>query len=653
MIGHFRLFSGHALRVIALAAALVLTLLASSAATYAGGKAYVRVNQVGYINGEIKRAILMATGTENGASFNIMNTANGQRVYSAPIGASQGSWSNDYPHTYLLDFSAVQASGTYTIQVQGPIAATSPTFRVGTGADLYASLLPNALFFYQTQQDGPDVNPAVMDRQPSHLTDEHAYIYSTPTYNNDVLQGNLHRIGGPIDVSGGWFDAGDYVKFVETASYTDAVMLFAVRQYPAAINRDTTSGSANFNSEGKYGLDWLQKMWDETHKILYYQVGIGDGNGSTILGDHDFWRLPQADNKLNVKPGDPAYYVKYRPVFRVGPAGSLISPNLAGRLAADFGLCYQIYHNSNPAYAAQCLADGESIFDLAKTTHVGQLLTTAPYDYYPEVEWRDDMELGATELYFATTLGGLPAGLPHTDPMFYLQQAAHWARQYILSPNDGTDSLNLYDVSGLAHYELFRAIGQAANPAHLEVSQRDLLNDLRKQLVNGTKQAAQDPFGFGIAYGGGDATPHALGYVLEANFYDEIAGVSTYATFGLTERNWVLGENAWGSSFIVGAGDTFPHCMQHQIANLAGSLDGTPPIVLGATVDGPSATANFQGLGFQTGMRKCPPSGGDPFKAFTGKGARYIDNVEDWPSVEPADDYTALTIPVFAQQVSS
>src|SRR5690348_15492548 len=282
-------FSG-SLRVIALAM-LVLIILLPSSVTHASGKAYVRVNQVGYISGETKRAILMATGSERGARFSVVNAANGQSVFSAPIGAKQGSSSSSYSYTYLLDFSAVQASGTYTIRINGPIAATSPTFNVDTGAHLYASLLPNALFFYQAQRDGTNVNPAVMNRQPSHLSDQQAFIYSTPDYKNDVLQGKLTRIGGPIDVSGGWFDAGDYVKFVQTASYTDAVMLFAVRQYPAAINRGPT---ADFNSEGKYGLDWLQKMWDKTNKILYYQVGIGDGNGNTILGDHDFWRLPQA-----------------------------------------------------------------------------------------------------------------------------------------------------------------------------------------------------------------------------------------------------------------------------------------------------------------------------------------------------------------------
>jgi len=54
----------------------------------------------------------------------------------------------------------------------------------------------------------------------------------------------------------------------------------------------------------------------------------------------------------------------------------------------------------------------------------------------------------------------------------------------------------------------------------------------------------------------------------------------------------------------------------------------------------------------QSGMKSCPPSGGDTFNAFSGHGGRYLDNVIAWPSTEPADDYTALSILVFAQQAS-
>lgn len=609
--------------------------------------AFVRVNQVGYATGAPKRALLMSNVPETGATFHVVDSGS-TTIYSAPIGPRLKKWNRTYAYVYPLDFSPVTAVGTYTVNVTGPLPAASPAFRIDTGANLYTNLLSNARFFYQAQRDGPNVNSAVMNRQPSHLADASAFIYNTPNFNSDgVLVGGLTQIGGPIDVSGGWLDAGDYLKFVVTTSYTNAIQLTAVRDFPALF----TGGSADFATEARFGLDWLQKMWDDSSATLYYQVGIGDGNRS-ILGDHDQWRLPEADDLLATQPGDPDYFVKYRPVFRAGPSGSQLSPNLAGRLAADFALCFQVYHASSPSYANQCLLAAEHVFDLAKTTGVVTLLTAAPHDFYPEDEWRDDMEWGATELYLATALGGLPSGLPHTDPNYYLQLAAHWSLAYITGPFDGSDSLNLYDVSGLAHYELYHAITQAGDPAGLEITKAELLNDLNDQLAGASARALKDPFGFGFPYADGDAAPHALGLALEAQMYDELAGGTAYQAFAQHQIDWLLGVNAWGSSFVVGAGTTFPHCMQHQIANLAGSLDGSPPIVLGATVDGPSSKSNFSGLGVPDTARPCPADGSDVFKQFKGKKVRYKDDVAAWPSVEPTLDYTALTLLVFARQTA-
>ncbi|MBA2287820.1 MAG: hypothetical protein H0W02_20285, partial [Ktedonobacteraceae bacterium] len=159
---------------------LIFSMVLVRTPAHAASAAYVRVNQVGYINGETKRAILMASGSESGATFEVINTANGHSVYHAAIGASQGRWSNAYPNTYLLDFTAVTATGSYTVRVSGSIGADSPTFKIDSGAHLYGGLLPNALFFYQARRDGSAVNSSIMNRQPSHLTDQQASIYSTP-----------------------------------------------------------------------------------------------------------------------------------------------------------------------------------------------------------------------------------------------------------------------------------------------------------------------------------------------------------------------------------------------------------------------------------------------------------------------------------------
>ena len=90
-------------------------------------------------------------------------------------------------------------------------------------------------------------------------------------------------------------------------------------------------------------------MWNERTRTLYLQVGTGEAN-NYYFGDHDIWRLPQADDRYH--GADPRYqYIRHPPVFRAGPPGAPISPNLAGRLAADFALCYRVFRTSDPRYA--------------------------------------------------------------------------------------------------------------------------------------------------------------------------------------------------------------------------------------------------------------------------------------------------------------
>ena len=627
-------------------AGTALISLEPTASAPAAASAFVRVNQVGYPSTASKRAYLMSSAAETGATFSVRNQA-GTAVFTAPIGANLGKWSNSFPNVYALDFNPMPMlqAGIYTISVSGPVPASSPTFRIDTGGAVYSGALANALSFYQTERDGPNYIASALRTAPAHVNDQTALVYETPHVNSSGrFSGDLTQIGGPIDASGGWWDAGDYIKGVQTLGYATAMLLTGVRDFPAQMGPG--SAGSDFTAEAKFGTDWLLRMWDDPTRTFYYQVGIGTGNAKTV-GDHDIWRLPQADDTFGGT--DPLYrYIRNRPVFRAGPPGSLISPNLAGRSAAVFGLCFQLFKTSDPAFANRCLLAGQHIFDLANTAPTGNLTTYIPFSFYPETEWRSDLELGAAELYFAVAGGGLPAGLPHTDPLFYLQQASHWANQYIASPEAGADTLNLYDVSGLAHYDLHRAIGQAGNPPGLEVTQAGLLADMKKALDGALAQAATDPFGFGFPWATWDTTSHGTGLSVMASEYDELTAGSTYADVSTRWLNNVLGANAWGSSFIIGNGTTFPHCPHHQVANIVGSLDGTPPVLKGAAVEGPNGTLY---RGFQSGMRNCPPDDSDPFAQFNGT-AKFKDDIESFSTVEPAVDLTATSPLAFARQAA-
>jgi endoglucanase len=506
------------------------------------------------------------------------------------------------------------------------------------------------------------------------------------------------------------------MKYVETLSYTAALMQIGIRDFPnqmgaharmnpppppGAISYAGSSGlgapvSSDFTSEAKFGVNWLMKMWNDETQTLYYQVdnsqdwdyyGEGDPSSATgncggtyvtpycLITEYDIWTLPQAADNFE-QPGDPqpcdpytTFFICDRPVFVAGPAGSPLSPNLAGRLAADFALCYELNRATDASLAKQCLKNAEDIFTLADTSFpdpaptVGSgtcgncLLTISPFDGYPENVWEDDMELGATELYFALQSANgaedLPPGLPHTNPMDYLKQAAQLARNYITNIyNPGyTDTLNLYDVSGLAHFELYRALEMAGNPSGLALSQSTIREQFLRQVDDAIHRSAKDPWGFGYEWSSGDTTSHGAGLSVMASEAYYLTKSKIYDTYSQRWLANILGANSWGSSFIVGDGTTFPNCIQHQVANLAGALDGTSggtPVLWGAATEGP---ASYVTAGVVEGMILCPANGVDRFRKFNGNAgafdpsqvAVYRDNMQSYSTTEPAIDLTSTS----------
>jgi len=610
--------------------------------------AYIRINQIGYPLNSPGRAYLMTLEPPGTAKFFVIDAlAQTQKPavsYSSNIGAKLGQWGKY--GVYALDFGPISTPGSYTIQINSPAPVVSPQFAIDSPAKLYSSALANALYFYQNQRDGPQFVRSALRAAPAHLNDAQASVYLTPTIRSDNLLGDLKSTGAVIDASGGWADAGDYPKFVETISYTEVLMEIGVRDFPDQMG--AAANAANFTAEARFGMDFLSRMWDDKSQTLYYQVGIATGNDQ-VIADHDIWRMPQDDD--NYGGTDPAYrYIRHRPVFIAAPAGSKISPNLAGRLAADFALGFQLYRQTDPQLAKKYLLWAEHIFNLADTAPRGRLLTTAPHDFYPESEWRDDMELGATELYLAVRdlEGPAPNNLPHADPMFYLRAAAHWAHAYIIGPNDGGDTLNLYDVSGLAHFELYRAMALAGNPAGLEVTPADILSDLKQQLDGAIQEADSDPFRFGYAWNGGDTPAHGAGLSVMADEYAYLTGDNEYKNWAAGWMGNILGENSWGVSFIVGDGSNYPKCIHNQVANIAGSLDGTSPVLSGALVEGPTDSASSGSLD----TMRYPDHWVDVYARFNARGAVYKDYVESYSTNEPALDLTAPSFLMFAWQMA-
>ena len=698
--------------ILRLSAVMTMAVLASSTPTLAQ-RAYVRVSQVGYEeDSDSARAYLMSTTPEPDATFSVLDE-DGAAVFSNKVGTLMGTWGNSTVtyQIYPLDFHVPRAK-SYTIRVSGPVPATSPRFAVALPGVLYNSLMVNSRFFYETERDGRDYIPNALRTEPGHVKDQNAKRFVAPPIDQNGYINNLPptpplvSAGLPnINASGGWWDAGDYEKYVTTTSYTVAMMETGVRDFPnqmganapfrppAAPNTVSYAGasgngapdSGDFTAEAEFGVDWLLKMWDQRKKILSLQVDTsqewnyyGFGYPASIAGkcggtyvskdcfftDYDIWILPQAaDDYEQAGDGQPcdiftSYFICNRPVYVAGPSQSHISPNLAGRLAADFALCYQLKHLSNPGLASRCLRSAEEIYALADTSlpDPGFLLSSVPDSQ--ETVWDDDMEWGAAELSLALASAGedgrdLPDGLPVTDPNIYLRQATSFAKNYIekIYAPGYADTLNFYDVSSLAHFELYRAIKRVHHPSALMLSGASVRQQLLDQVDAAVNNAATTAFDFGDNWDNGDITSHGAGLSVMASEAYALTHQERYKTYAQRWLANILGANAWGASFIVGAGSTFPNCIQHQVANLAGALNGTSggtPILWGAVTEGPNTSLSS---GLVPGMRTCPVDGVDTFTLFNGNSGAYdpndyvsfVDDVQSYTTTEPAIDLSATS----------
>jgi endoglucanase len=181
-----------------------------------------------------------------------------------------------------------------------------------------------------------------------------------------------------------------------------------------------------------------------------------------------------------------------------------------------------------------------------------------------------------------------------------------------------------------------------------------------QQVDDAISQAAGDAWGFGDSWSS-DTTSHGAGISVMASEAFYLTGNSEYDVYAQRWMANVLGANPWGSSFIVGDGSaTFPDCIQHQVANLVGALNGTSggtPVLWGAASEGPSYSATS---GFVGGMINCPANGADTFAIFNGNdgaynagaAAVYQDNMQSYSTTEPAIDLTATSFLMWSWRIA-
>ncbi|HEY3414953.1 MAG TPA: glycoside hydrolase family 9 protein [Armatimonadota bacterium] len=531
----------------------------------------IGLNQVGFLPADPKRAVIAATAPPPSPGFSIVDDAVVPRIrHRGKIVGMPQRVPADAPfqNFYAADFDAYTVPGRYRLRLAD--GRLSEPFTIGK--DAYHQLIPLVLQYFDAQRCG---------RLPS--------LVHGPCHTDDGIAVGGPRDGQQIDATGGWHDAGDYLKFVETTSYVTGLLATTCERY-LKMPPDPTSAQTlqALLLHCRVGLEWLLKMHPAAEEF-YYQVGDES--------DHETWRLPETD----VPAGNRAW--KPRPVyFGVGA-------NLAGRVAASLAVAARLYRTKDKAFAEKCLKAAETAFALGLANP--KVVSTLPYDFYPEKTWADDMEWGAAQLF--TTTGRQE----------YLRHALDFSEE----AGPAGEAPSVYSTHAVAHTALY---------PHAPTGDRKRLLDYIRADAEVVSKQANNPYSLGTPLIWGTAEAAAGAGLLCWN-YGKLSGDDAFLTLSRRQRDFILGCNPWGMSFVIGAGSHYPLNPHHQIADLKGVE------LTGALVGGPTSQSIFkeqkitlrdEGPGADA---ESPPL----FPENADQPAVYHDSADDYVTNEPANDYTA------------
>jgi hypothetical protein len=546
---------------------LLLTVLILATATQGAG-VYLRYNYMGYSPAREKRIIVMADNSIDNQKWFIRDDKS-KVVLEGTVGTSlcgKGEHA-PMPFNYTIDISALNLEGSYFLETNGAEKAN-----IIIKKNPYTWIVEKPVRWFRVARSG---TPDCLDHKPGHFGDTSCIIYHRKNNMNSEWSVKTNK---KMNILGGWYDAGDYLKITLTIAYADYFLLRAYETAPEIFTKKySKSEYVDVLDEAKWGLDYLTKCMPDTNEFVV-QVGDNEDHNSGC-------RLPDAD-LLNGKR----------------PALSALSPTQMGYAAASLALGSAIFGKMGKSDLAKQYRDmAETIFRRATSKDaVSPAWYAVPEEgesFYDDDSKNDNLELAAAELYRLTKEQKyLDAGKKYAD----IARSAGWR---------AWESVNM--------------------PAHMRLLEYYPIvkNDIRVDMEDFLKYSTRpgNLWGVPLKYVWAGLYCY-IGIGSGALEYKVLTKDSRYQKMGLNMLDYLLGVNNWGVFFI--AAREFPACIKHpysQIYTLQSRL-----FPEGAISEGPGDIKEFQ--------KEFPVMGFDntaepTYKFNTAKGVFY-DNRKDYMCME-------------------
>jgi endoglucanase len=560
---------------------ILTLLLAGMASAGITASPDIKVDQVGYPPNSQKIAIVTAPAE----TFQVKQASDGAVVLQGKLSAAVPD--NDSGDTIqAADFSSLRKTGVYYIEVPG--VGRSWDFAIRPDAYSRTYYLAMRAFYGQRCGTAVDLGPEFPG-------------FSHPVCHLDARFHSSSGKEGPVHVTGGWHDAGDYGRYVVNSGATTSTLLRAWEMFGPKLASiklnipETGNGTPDILSEVRWNLEWMLKMQDEDGGVWHKQTS------ERFCG----FVMPQDDHMPSEIMGTGA------PPYKSSCA--------TANLAAVAAIAARVYAPYDKDFAARSLVAARKAWAWIEV-HPNVTFTNPPgvqTGVYDDRVCSDEHLWAAAELWRTT---GEPAynryfieNYRKFRPIPSVGYAVGWSSEavmgfwtYALTKRTGTDPHAVADIRQMT-LATAREIAERTqnNPYHVGLTTRD------------------------YEWGSNDFAAHYGILLLMANAFEPNRA---FVDTALDNLHYLLGRNTFSLSFVTQVGSNPVRHPHHRPSGADNNPEPWPGLLAG----GPNAARQDRVL---ASLPFLPPA------------KIYVDNQDSYASNEIAINWQASLVFLLAGQL--
>ncbi|CAL1518746.1 glycoside hydrolase family 9 protein [Chitinophaga sp. MM2321] len=519
--------------------AIPLSLLMMTTALFAQQSSQaIRLNQAGFYTKGPKQAVIMGSAR---AKFYIISTTLQDTVFAGVSGEELSSAISDV-HTSIADFSRLTVEGRFVLAVPG----VGVSYPFDIKGNVHAAAFTAAMKSYYFM------------RASTPVTDGYAGKWSRAGGHPDTLvqvhpsaASVLRPAGSIISSPGGWYDAGDYNKYIVNSGITMATLFSLYEDFPVFIKAQALNIPADeaavpaYLRELLWNLRWMLSMQDPADGGVYHKLTNAQFDGVVM----------------------PAAAIKPRYVVAKSTAATLDFAAVTAQAARIL----KAYEAALPGLSDSCRAAAIAAWQWARqhpavlyeqekmNLSFAQAIKTGAYG---DGNVSDEFSWAATELSVTTGLDSFYAAVPHNDKL----AIPNWSH-----------------VSSLGYYTMIR------HARHLPKSMKREARILKRQLLAAARDLMMDAAkqGYGTVMG-----KNARDFVWGSNSVAANQGVlliqafrlkkrSSYMAAAVANMDYLLGRNGTGYCFLTGFGTRSPMHPHHRLSEADNVIAPIPGLLVG------------------------------------------------------------------------